>query len=31
MAHDHQYLNKYQPEQTIEIKNEITYYFSFTF
>ena len=31
MAHDHQYLNKYQPEQTIEIKNEIQYYFSFAF
>ena len=31
MAQDHPYLDKYQPEHTIEIKNEITYYFSFTF
>ena len=31
MAHNYPYLDKYQPEQTIEIKNEIQYYFSFAF
>ena len=29
MVQDDPYLDKYQPEHTIEIKNEITYYFSF--